>query len=169
MKSSEQTIVFTPKLLHSFTPYTKQVIFNHESHEWTRMGKSLSLLLLTCIAETLSRKIRRLTQKHALLSLACASGVIALTDNLLFFPRILTDDTKRKRRREAVSRLSSSLLHSFTPYTKQVIFNHESHEWTRMGSPLTAHSSPLIAHRSPLKKHVLQHVNVNSLRYSVLP
>ena len=32
MKSSERTIVFTPKLLHSFTPYTKQVIFNHESH-----------------------------------------------------------------------------------------------------------------------------------------
>ena len=37
-------------------------------------GQVAALLLLTCIAETLSRKIRRLMQKHALLSLACASG-----------------------------------------------------------------------------------------------
>ena len=42
MKSSERTIVFTPKLLHSFTPYNKQVLFNHESHEWTRMGSKLT-------------------------------------------------------------------------------------------------------------------------------
>ena len=57
MKSSERTIVFTPKLLHSFTPYTKQVILNHESHKWTRMGSQLT-------AQTLNTKHYTLNNNH---------------------------------------------------------------------------------------------------------
>ena len=41
-------------------------------------GQVAALLLLTCIVEIFSHKIHRLTQKHALLSLAWASGVIAI-------------------------------------------------------------------------------------------